>query len=87
MSDAIGHFDILKRMCEKNLDIRMSLAENITNMKVVHKKRDTDITIGMQGNIISKILTRTHNGGFLLWDQKQYYATKAEMEKELEPKR
>lgn len=84
MSDVVEHFDILTRMCEKNLDIRMSLAKNITNMKTVHKGRDTNITIGINGNVISQILNATHNGSFLLWDKKQYYATKAEMEKELE---
>jgi hypothetical protein len=84
MSKRIGHFDILKRMSEKSRDIRMSPIANITNLQVVHKGRDTKITIGFGGNVLTGICNGDLIGGLILTDKKQYFETKAELEREAE---
>jgi hypothetical protein len=81
MSDKVGHFDVCKAMCERNLDIRLSTLENVTNMRLTHKKRDTDITIGFQGDVLNGILKGKFIGGLLLCDAEQYQAVKEELEK------
>lgn len=78
----VSSFDILKRMSEDNLDIRLATSENIRNMNAVHKGKDTDITIGVSGNVIGAILNNELHVCLLIWNKEQYRATKAKIEQE-----
>ena len=78
----ISSFDVLKRMCEDNLDIRLATSENLRHMNAVHKGRDTDITIGVAGNVIGAIMNNELHLCLLIWNKEQYRATKAKIEKE-----
>jgi hypothetical protein len=68
----ISSFDVLKRMSEDDLDIRLAASDNLRRMNLVHKGKDTDITIGVAGNVI----------GAIARNKEQYRATKAKIEKE-----
>jgi hypothetical protein len=81
VSDKVGHFDILKVMCERNMDIRLSPLDNVTNLQLVHKGKDTNVTIGCQGNVLHGIYTGKFVGGLLLCDKEQYFKIKEELEK------
>jgi hypothetical protein len=81
MSDKAGHFDILKAMCERNMDIRLSPLDNVTHMKLVHKDRDTQVTIGVGGNVLMGIYDGKFIGGLILCDKTQYFKIKEELEK------
>ena len=77
---SIGHFDICKVMANRNMDIRLSTLDNITNMRTTHKGKDTNVTIGVYGNVISEIMAGKLIGGLLLCNKEQYFAVKAELE-------
>jgi hypothetical protein len=79
---AISSFDILKRMSVDNLDIRLSTSENLRNMNAVHKGKDTDITIGVAGNVIGAVMNNELHLCLLIWNKEQFQATKAKMEAE-----
>lgn len=81
----IGHFDICKEMAHRGLDIRLSTLDNITNMALVHKKRDTNITIGVSGDVLNPIFRGKFIGGLLLCDKEQYFAIKKELEASDDP--
>lgn len=83
MSKPISSFDILKRMSVDNLDIRLSTSENLRGMNAVHKGKDTDITIGVAGNVIGQIMNNELHLCLLIWNKEQYQATKAKMEDEV----
>jgi hypothetical protein len=51
-------------------------------MNLVHKGKDTDITIGVAGNVIGAIATNELHICLLIWNKEQYRATKAKIEKE-----
>jgi hypothetical protein len=76
----VGHFDICKEMAKRNLDIRLSSLSNIESMQATHKGRDTRITIGCRGNVITAITFGEFIGGLLLCNAKQYREIKAELE-------
>lgn len=78
----ISPFDVLKRMSKENLDIRLATSENLRGMNAVHKGLDTDITIGVAGNLIGQIMNNDLHRCLLIWDKEQYRATKAKIEKE-----
>ncbi len=78
----ISSFDVLKRMSEENLDIRLSTSEHLRNMNAVHKGKDTDITIGVAGNVIAPIINNELHFCLLIWNKVQYRVTKAKMEVE-----
>jgi hypothetical protein len=78
----ISSFDVLKRMSEDNLDIRLATSENITNMNVVHKGKDTDITIGVAGNVIGAVMNNELHLCLLIWNKEQYQQTKDKIGKE-----
>jgi hypothetical protein len=78
--EKINSFDVLKRMSAENLDIRMAPNSNITLLKKV--KAGTQVTIGVQGDVIAAIYTGELIGCFLLWNKKQFDETKAKMEEE-----
>jgi hypothetical protein len=77
----VGHFDILKRMSEENLDIRLAPLENVTYLRKV--KAGTQVTIGVAGNVVHAIgVEGKFVGGLILADKEQYFETKKRMEKE-----
>jgi len=78
----ISSFDVLKRMSADNLDIRLAASDNLRSMNLVHKGKDTDITIGVAGNVIGAIATNELHICLLIWNKEQYRATKAKIEKE-----
>jgi hypothetical protein len=78
----ISSFDVLKRMSEDDLDIRLAASDNLRSMNLVHKGKDTDITIGVTGNVIGAIITNELHICLLIWNKEQYRATKAKIEKE-----
>lgn len=78
----ISSFDVLKRMSEEDLDIRLATSENLRGMNAVHKGKDTDITIGVAGNVINAVLNNELHLCLLIWDKEQFRATKAKIEKE-----
>ena len=78
----ISSFDVLKRMSEDNMDIRVATSENLRHMNAVHKGKDTDITIGVAGNVIGQVMNNDLHLCLLVWDKKQYQATKAKIERE-----
>jgi hypothetical protein len=83
-AEKISNFDVLKRMCEKNMDIRLATSENLVRMTVCHYGRDTQITIGVQGNVIADICDHRLHCCLLLWDKQQYAEAKAELQREAE---
>lgn len=76
----VGHFDICKEMARRNMDIRLSPLDNVSNMRLVNKKRDTEITIGISGDVINPIFRSKFVGGLMLCDKEQYFAVKKELE-------
>jgi len=78
----ISSFDVLKRMCDDNLDIRLATSKNLRGMNAVHKGRDTDITIGVAGNVIGAVMHNELHLCLLIWNKEQYQATKKKIEKE-----
>lgn len=75
----IGHFDICKEMAIRNMDIRVSPLENVTNLRKV--KTGTQVTIGVDGDVVAAIgLENKFIGGLMLIDRKQYFEIKAVLE-------
>ena len=74
------NFEVLSAMAERNLNIKLSPVSNISNMKAVHKGKDTDITIGFAGNVILQIMDGQLVGGLLLYDRQQFEEVKKELE-------
>ena len=87
MTKPISSFDVLKRMSVENLDIRLSTSDNLRGMDAVHKGKDTNITIGVAGNVIGQIMNNELHLCLLIWNKEQYRATKAKMEVESEQKK
>jgi hypothetical protein len=79
---AVSSFDVLKRMCDENLDVRLSTSEHLRNMNAVHKGKDTDITIGVAGNVIAPVMSNELHLCLLIWNKNQYQVTKAKIEAE-----
>ena len=75
-----SHFEICKLMAERGLDIRLSTVDNITEMRLHRNKKDTMVTIGIQGNIIGEIFHGKLVGGLLLCNAEQYQQIKKELE-------
>jgi hypothetical protein len=69
-------------MSEDNLDIRLATSENIRRMDAVHKGKDTNITIGVAGNVIGAVMNNELHCCLLLWNKAQYQVTKAKIEEE-----
>ena len=74
----IGTFDVLKVMCERNMDIRLSTLDNVTELRKV--KAGTRITIGFYGDVVSGIALGKFVGGLLLANNEQFQAIKKELE-------
>lgn len=77
---AINHFDVLREMGKRNLDVRLAPLDNITNLKKV--RAGTQVTIGVAGDVVAAIgIEGRFVGGLILADKTQFEALKAEMEK------
>lgn len=76
----VSNFDVLKRMSAENRDIRLADFENLVHMQKT--KAGTQVTIGVQGDVIPAITTGRLVGCLLLWDKAQFEAVKAAMEGE-----
>lgn len=74
----IGTFDVLKVMCERNLDIRLSTLDNVT--QAMKTKRGSKVTIGVAGDVVTGIAMGKYCGGLLLADSKQFNEIKKELE-------
>ena len=74
----IGTFDVLKVMCERNMDIRLSTLDNVTYLRKV--KAGTQITIGFGGDVVAGVAKGQFIGGMLLVDKEQFNALKRELE-------
>ena len=80
MSYNVGHFDICKEMARRGMDIRMSLLENVTNLRYSKHTKGTTISIGIDGNLVADIgLKNKFVGGLLLCDREQYFAVQEEL--------
>ena len=78
-----GHFEICREMAKRGMDIRMSLLENVTNVRFSQKTQGTTVSIGIDGNLVAAIaLERKFVGGLLLCDREQYFAIAKELGEE-----
>ena len=75
---SINSFDVMKVMGEKNLDIRLAPLGNI--LRAQYTKRGTQVTIGVEGNVVAAIVNGDFVGGFILADKRQFEETKRELE-------
>jgi hypothetical protein len=76
-----GHFEICREMAKRNMDIRMSLLENVTNISYSKRTQGTTVSIGIDGNLVGAIaLEHKFIGGLLLCDKEQYFAIAKELE-------
>ena len=76
----VSNFDVLKRMSKDNLDIRLSTSENLLDMKKV--KAGTQLTFGVSGDVLNPLFRNDLHCCLLIWDKKQFAATKKELEAE-----
>ena len=75
---SINNFDVLKRMGELNLDMRLAPLDNITNLRAV--KAGTQVTIGVVGNLVSALgLENKFVGGLILADKEEFNHLRSEM--------
>lgn len=80
-TDGINNFDVLKRMGQENLDIRLSPSENIVSVTKV--KAGTNLTIGVTGDQVGAIASGDLCVCLLLFDRKQFAETKLKIAGEL----
>ena len=76
---SVNNFDVLKRMCSENKDIR--LCTTVTKMNYDHKK-GTEVSIGVPGNVCFDVSDGKLSACLLLFDKKQFGELKAKMEAE-----
>ena len=76
----VGHFDICKEMAKRGMDIRMSLLENVTNLRYSNRNKGTTVSIGVDGKVVTPIFQGKFVGGLLLCDKEQYFSVKRELE-------
>ena len=74
----VGAFDVLKVMCRRNMDVRLSTLENL--LKVRKVKAGTNITIGFGDDVVGALAVGKFLGGLLLADRKQFEAVRKELE-------
>jgi hypothetical protein len=75
----INNFDVLKRMSADNRDIRMA-PSNL--LRANYTKAGTQVTMGVEGNVVGGLLNGNLVACLLLWDREQFNATKAQLEQE-----
>lgn len=74
-------FDIMDRMSAENKDIRFApLAHNFVRAK--YGKGGTEITIGVDGNVVGGLLTGQFVGGLILMDKGQFEETQKKLTEE-----
>jgi hypothetical protein len=71
-------FDVLNVMCERNLDIRLSTLDNVTQAQKT--KHGSKVTIGVVGDVVTGVAMGRFCGGLLLADSKQFNEIKQELE-------
>jgi hypothetical protein len=76
----VSNFDVMKRMSEKNLDIRLAPVGNILSARKV--RAGTQITIGFGDDVVAAIAAGRVCGGLILADKAQFDETKRELERE-----
>jgi hypothetical protein len=74
----VGNFDVLKVMCERNMDVRLSTLDNVKSARKV--KGGTLLSIGVSGVIVTGITFGKFVGGLLIADREQFNAVKSELE-------
>ena len=73
-----NHFIVLKVMAEESPDIRLAPLANI--IRIQKTKAGTQVTIGVEGDLVSSIYLGKFVGGLILADKEQFNATKARLE-------
>jgi hypothetical protein len=74
----VNNFDVLKAMGERGLKVTLAPLSNILNMRKV--KAGTQVTIGLEGDLIMPLLEGKFVGGLILADQAEFYRVKADLE-------
>ncbi len=74
----VSGFDVMKEMSRRNMDIRLSTLDNIS--EVCKVKAGTKITIGFYGDVVGAIATNKFVGGLLLADKEQFESVRKELE-------
>lgn len=78
----VNSFAVFQRMGEENnRAMRLAPLGNILNMKAV--KAGTQVTIGVEGNIISGLMNGEYVGGLILCDKAEFERVKQRMEEEM----
>lgn len=75
----IGSFDVMKVMCERNLDIRLSALDNLRGARKI--KGGSEVKIGVAGDVVTGIALGKFVGGLILADSSQFKEVKSELEK------
>lgn len=74
----VSNFDVLKRMCAENLDIRLAPAANIISLKTT--KKGTQITIGVAGSdVVTKFALGELSAFIIMFDVAQFDKLKKRM--------
>lgn len=74
----VNTFDVMKLMSERNLDIRLSNLNHITNL--TRTKQGTLVTFGVPGDLVAAIgIHGRFVGGLILCDRDQYRAIEEEL--------
>ncbi len=74
----INNFDVIKRMSEENMDIR--IAQDVLDMKA--GKQGTRVTVGVPGNVIAEIFSGDTRAFLMMYNVKQFNELKSKMEQE-----
>ncbi len=73
-----NNFDVLKAMAAANGKIRLAPLSNITNMRKV--KAGTQLTMGVEGDVLMQITLGQLVGGLILADKDEFEAMAKSME-------
>jgi hypothetical protein len=74
----VGNFDVLKEMCARNMDVRLSTLDNVREARKV--KGGSQIKIGIVGDVVTGIALGKFVGGLLIADKEQFNQVKRELE-------
>jgi hypothetical protein len=77
-SKKVGNFDVLKVMCERNMDVRLSTLDNVREARKING--GTQIKIRIVGDVVTGIALGKFVGGLLIADREQFNAVKSELE-------
>lgn len=80
---SVNNFDVLKRMGEQNLDVRLAPLENVVRVQMT--KRGTQVTIGCLGDLVAAFAQGRFTGGLILADTRQFEEVKRHLEHEAQP--